>query len=449
MSKSRLQTLKRRTLVLSGVIVVLTGILVFRPSAATTQVTEDLPTLVAGFSGPNAASIEIEQTTGKGADAKQKVVRLQKRTTREGGDAWVVTTAFDYPANETSVSRLLSELAKARVAGESTRRPEAFADYAEGGAWTRVTIQDAADKDLVVLGVGTSSWKSGETNVLLEKDQPPRVVRVRNFSGDSASTRPESWFESRLFPGLESAQVESFEVVQKVEVDGKPATRVLSFKKRPQEAAAPSGDGKPAPPPPERGWDLVAPEPGPASRVDVEDLVRAFTGMLFEEVVGRPKGDEDAAKHGFDAPEVTATAVLAPEQPGAPARSFVLTIGKQDPEKKTWFARRGSLGRGEVRTDPWVFTLRDASETVGRFRNDPSKYKEAPKKEPAKDGAPPGPAGGPPGPAPAPEMGSPDGPPKEPAAPPPAPAAPGTAKPPEPAPPPAPPAPPEKPETPK
>ena len=412
---SRVHDLKRRSLIFGGATVVLVGLLVFRGSPVSTQTTEDLPALAPGFTSASAATIELRQAAGGDKPGEPaKAVRLVRRRDAEGAESWVVASAFDYPANETSVSRLLSELAKGRVAAESTRREEAFADYAQDGRWTDLTIQDAQGKELVALGVGKHSWQTSETNVLLRRDGPPRVVRVRNFGGDSASTRPEAWFESRMFPGLESDHVESIEVVQKVEVDGKPTTRRLAVVRRPEEPAPAPEPGKPPPLPPERGWDMTSPEQVRASREDVDNLVRAFTGLLFLDVVAQPAGAEEDAKHGFDAPEVVATVTLPPEQPNRPGRKLGLTLGKFDPEKKVWTARRAGAR--------WVFTVSD-NETVGRFRNDPAKYKETPKptapkepakdgpkepakdgpKEPAKDGAPPAPA----------DLGSPDGPPKE------------------------------------
>jgi hypothetical protein len=130
--------------------------------------------------------------------------------------------------------------------------------------------------------------------------------------------------------------------------------------------------------------------------VDVEDLVHNFTGLLFEDVIDRPKGTDGDAKHGFDAPEIVATATLARVRPDDEPQRITLTIGKLDPATKKWSARRSG--------EPWVFSLKDDERTVGRFRNDPAKFKETPKpaaSEAPKDGTPP--------PAPG-DVGNPDGP---------------------------------------
>ena len=412
---TRLAQLKRRTLIFSGVIAVLAGWLVFRPAETSTQRTEDLPALVPGFSSENAAFVDLRQGGSVMTGGQERLVTLKQRRERDGSATWVVSSAFDYPANDTYVSRLLSELAKARIVGERTRREDTFSDYAQDGAWIEVKVKDASEKELATVGIGKSSWKTGETNVLLRQGGPARVVAVRNMSGDSAKVKPEAWFEARMFPGLDRDDVEAFEVLQKVELEGKVTTRKLAFTKRPQEAAKPPEPGKPPEPPPERGWDMTSPDPGQASRVDVEDLVHAFTGLLFEDVIDRPKGTDGDAKHGFDAPEIVATATLARARPEDAPQRVTLTIGKLDPATKKWSARRSGA--------TWVFSLKDDERAVGRFRNDPSKFKEAPKPSAAdapKDGAPP--------PAPG-DAGSPDGPgdgtpPKEPA-----PGAPGEPKP--------------------
>lgn len=456
---TRLTTLKRRTLVLTGAIVLLSAFLVFRPAETSTQRTEDLPELVPGFSSENAAAIELKQGGSAMTAGKDRVVALTAERRRDGSKHWLVASAFDYPANETYVARLLSEIAKARVVGEATQREATFSDYAQDGAWIEVTVKDAGDKVLAAVAIGKNSWKTGETNVLLRQGGPPRVMRVRHLSGDSAQVKPEAWFEARMFPGLEREGVESFEVLQKVELDGKITPRRLAFRRRAKEAAKPAEPGKPPEPPTPRGWDMVSPEEAPASTPDVDDLVHAFTGLIFQDVIDRPKGAENDAKHGFDAPEVVATATFPPMQPGEDPQKVMLTVGKLDPATKLWSAKRAG--------SPWVFSLKDDERGIGRFRSDPSKFRETPKPaEPAKDATPP--------PAPG-EPGSPDGdaqPPKEPTppkepptpapapAPPPAPAPatpgepkPGAPKPGEPKPPEKPgvppPAPPEKPDAPK
>src|SRR5688572_500523 len=118
----RLAVLKRRTLVLTGVIVLLGGLLVFRRAETSTQRTEDLPALVPGFSSENAATIDLQQGGSLMTAGQERVVKLATRRERDGSERWVVASAFDYPANDTYVSRLLSEIAKARVVGEATRR---------------------------------------------------------------------------------------------------------------------------------------------------------------------------------------------------------------------------------------------------------------------------------------------------------------------------------------
>jgi hypothetical protein len=397
---SKLLTLQRRATVFAVVSVLLGFVWVFRSDATTTQTKEDLPRLFEGFSGANAHAIELVQAGGAAAGAAEKRVKLVRRVNeRTGEDAWVVASSFDHPANQDNVSRLLSELANARVSGEVTRRADTFTQYLKDGGkdgdWVKVTVTEQAGKELARLGVGARSWKTGETNVLLETGGPPRVVRVRDLTEDSARAASDAWLKTRIFDGLESKDVESFEVVQKVELDGKASTRTLAFTKRPQEAAK-EGEG----PPPERGWDMTSPTPGPALRTAVEDALRSMTGMLFEEVVDKLASGDGDAKYGFAAPEVVARVTLAPPGPGQAPVTARLVLGALDPAKQVWYARRGD--------QPYVYTVKDAEWTTGRLRNDPSKFVEAPK-EPEK---PPEPAA-PPAPPPEGSVGDPDGTPPE------------------------------------
>lgn len=415
---SKLDRLKRRLAVLAGGIVILTGLILVLGSPSAAQRTADLPPLLPGFASANAASVELRQAPSLLSGGKERVVRLARTAPdRSGATSWVVASAHDYPANQERVDRLFSELAAARVGSEATRRSEAFTDYVEDGAWVEVTVKDATGGTLAALGVGKSSGPAyGGGDTYMRLDGPPRVVRVKGFGADLVKAMPEAWLLTRLFNDLESAQVEAIEVVQKVEVDGKPSTRTLSFTKRPAEAPAAPAPGEPPPPPPERGWDMTLPEIGPASRLDVEDLVRAFTGLLFEDVVDRVQSGEGDAKYGFDAPEIVAKVTLAPAEPGKRGRVAILTLGRKDPATNVWYARRSP--------DTWVFTLKDNDWSVGRFRNDPSKYKATPPPAPETPKPPePAPA------APAPEGGSPDGPAPAPGPAQPAPAPPDAPKP--------------------
>jgi hypothetical protein len=415
---SKLVRLRRRATVFAVVSVLLAIVCVFRSAETTTQKKEDLPRLVEGFSGANAHAIELVQAGSAATGGVERRVKLVRRANERTGEAtWVVASSFDHPANQDNVARLLSELANARVSGEVTQRAETFVQYVKDGGkdgdWVKVTVTEQAGKELARLGVGAHSWKTGETNVLLETGGPPRVVRVRDLTEGSAKATSESWLKTRVFDGLDSKDVESFEIVQKVELDGTASTRTLAFTKRPQEAAK-EGEG----PPPERGWDMTSPTPGPALRTSVEDALRSMTGMLFEEVVDKLASGDGDAKYGFAAPEVVARVTLAPPAPGQAPVTARLVLGALDAEKKVWYARRSD--------QPFVYTVKDAEWTTGRLRNDPSKFVEAPK-EPEK---PPEPAA-PPAPAPEGSVGDPDGTPPE------------GEKPPEPAP--APPAPSEQP----
>jgi|GEM_PF-4277220 len=357
----KLITLKRRCAVFGALIVLCSLALVFRPAETSTQRTEDLPALVDGFASASADSIEITQGGSLLSGGEPRRVLLERRQTREGTPVWVVASAFDYPAGDTQVTRLLSEISQARVVTETTRRADAFEQYVEDGSWIEVKVKDQAGAGLAAFGVG----KARDSETHLRLDAPARVVRVRNFAASSARATPEAWFQARMFPDLESRNIETLEIVQKTEVDGQPTTRKLSFVKRAQEAAV---DGEP---PPERGWDMLSPESAPASRVDVDDLARSVVGLIFRDVVARLETGDGDPKLGFAAPEIVATAVFAPLAPGKPGQRIMLTLGALDADTKLWYARRGGA--------PYVFTVADDDYTTGRLRNDPSKYKETPK----------------------------------------------------------------------
>ncbi len=435
----KLVSLKRRCAVFGALIALCSVALVFRPAETSTQRTEDLPALFEGFSSAGVTSIELTQGGSLLSGGKPRRVLLERREARDGTPVWVVASAFDYPAGDTQVTRLLSEISQARVVTETTRRAEAFDQYVEDGSWIEVKLKGEAGAGVAAFGVG----KARDSETHLRLDAPARVVRVRNFNASSARATPEAWFQARMFPDLESRNLETLEVVQKIEVDGQPSTRKLSFVKRAQEAAV-AGE-----PPPERGWDMTSPEAAPASRVDVDDLARALVGLIFQDVVAKPETGDGDAKFGLAVPEIVATATFTPLEPGKPGKRISLTLGALDAETKLWYARRGGA--------PYVFTVRDDDYATGRLRNDPSKYKETPK--PAGDK----PAGDAPGDAPpAPDapkdggIGDPDGgagpggeKPPEPAPEPPQPPEPAPAPAPESPKPPEPPKPPEQPGAPK
>ncbi|MFM8980294.1 MAG: DUF4340 domain-containing protein [Planctomycetia bacterium] len=384
----KIESLRRRILVLSILAVALAAAWVFRPAEVTTQRTEELPALVEGFTSDQATRISVQQAGSLQTAGAPRKVTLERRATRDGGSAWVVTSAFGYPAGDDKVARLLSEISQAKVASEATRRADAFEQYVQDGAWIEVKVEDTAGKVLAAFGVG----KTLESETALRLDTPaPRVVRVRNFAAWSARPVPEAWLETRMFPDAEARNLEQLEIVQRVEVDGQPRTRTILLRKLPQEAAK---EGQPAP---ERGWELLGDDGGPASRAEVEDVARALTGLIFQDVVARSEGKPDA-KCGLDAPEVGATGTFASSEPGKPGARIRLALGAKDAEGKQWYARRGS--------EDWVFTVRDDDYSTGRLRADPAKFKAAPPAPPAAAEVPGAPAPLPGGQVP---QGSPDG----------------------------------------
>lgn len=374
----KIESLRRRITVLSILAVALAAAWVFRPAEVSTQRTEELPALVEGFTSDQAARITLEQAGSLITAGTARKVTLERRATRDGGTAWAVSSAFGYPAGDDKVARLLSEISQARVSSEATRRSEAFEQYVQDGAWVEVKVEDAAGKVLAAFGVG----KALEAETALRVNTPaPRVLRVRNFAAWSARAVPEAWLETRMFPDADARSLEQLEIVQRVEVEGQPSTRTILLRKLAQEAAP---EGQPLP---ERGWELVGEGGGPASRAEVEDVARALTGLIFQDVVARAEGKPDA-RYGLDRPEVVATGTFASTEPGKPGARIRLALGAKDGDGKAWYARRG--------TEDWVFTVRDDDYSTGRLRADPSKFKAAP----------PAPAAPPPAEVP---QGSPDG----------------------------------------
>jgi hypothetical protein len=332
----RIQSLRRRIAVFGGAVFLLAAALVLLPSPTSAVKSSDLPLVFARFADQSDSARSVEIVQG------EKRVALVRREAE-----WVLESAFDHPARPGKVQALLSAIGRARQQGIATRRAETFGQYAPADGWIQVTVRDAAGASLAELSVGKTRYP--EIYLRTKDGESERVVTASDFSADAASVRPREWIDTLLWEGLREKGIVRIEVEQRKEK----RTIALARESKPEDEDAPAT------------WKMLSPSEGEADATGAGDLVRSFTGMNIEEIVGGATSQDPEKTFGFDEPTIVVTAHgPAPEKEGEPAPKFVLTIGKKAEDTNSWFVRRGS--------DSWVFKVADYS--LSAFRKEPDAF---------------------------------------------------------------------------
>lgn len=347
---NHLRTLTRRNLILGGIAVVLAIILMVRDDGTTSVDRSALPLAFPGFNAESVRRVELRQP-GAG-DAAAKSIRLELTS---GGGAWTLASHHDYPT-QAGASRLLDAIAGARLRGEITKRKETFAKYADDSGWIDVTLTDLQGAETLSFGIGRYAYP--ETFLRLGSGDDQRVVKVLNLSPGAARVDAGSWIETRIWPGLTASDAIRIDVEQRED------KRVLSFIKRGQEAADVETES-PAliESQPDKIWWMATPDVGDAKKLAVEDLVRAFTGVLIEDVVAGDASGADAATYGLDEPTTVVRLWTLPE--GGSVEKSTLVVGKRVEGKEQWYARREGAR--------WVFTVNATS--LGRMHQMPADFR--------------------------------------------------------------------------
>ena len=104
---------------------------------------------------------------------------------------------------------------------------------------------------------------------------------------------------------------------------------------------------------------LDSPQQADADTFEVQDVARAATGLLVDDVVASGVTATDAAKYGLDKPEVVVTLYEAVDDT---IRQHVLILGKQTEAKDSWYVQRKGA--------PWVYTVA-AGKNVNSLRTEP------------------------------------------------------------------------------
>jgi len=390
---TKVESLRRRNLILGVVAVALLAFVVLRPSETSAVATEAYPALFPDLEVAQARTVVLRRVPKTGAEAAPEEMRLQ----RADETSWVLATSFGYPASTEKVQRFLEDLQGARRKKVVTERAETFDEYAATDGWVHVEVTGAAGKVLASADLGKSAgWPDGF--VRMDQDEKPVVVRAYNLSATDARLAADAWTEAALWPGLTLPDVQMIDVHQRRE------KQVLSFVRQERPVEKPEGEEAAggAEPATESVWVMRAPKQADPEIFRVEGLVRTFTGMRFSKIVGNEPGDAADQHYGLDEPAYRVVVHTRPPEGADEGPKYVLLVGREVPPEKegatpdAWYVRREG--------DDWVFAVRAVS--IGDFKQAPDDY--LPKAEEPE--APEEPAGEP-GEAPPPEdrgTGSPD-----------------------------------------
>ncbi len=357
---SHLRNLTRRNIILVVIALGLALVLVLRPDTVTSVDRDDLPLVFEGFARAEVRRIDLAQPLAKEV---QKPLRLQLGA---GGGSWTLASHFQYPT-QAGAARLLDAIASARSRGEVTRRKETVAKYAGDEGWIEVTLTDVQGKESVQFGIGRYVYP--ETFLRVGKGDDQRVVKALNISPGVARTDARSWIETRIWPDLSSTNAIRIDVEQRRD------ERTISIGKRGEppadvEADVPDVVADDA----DKIWWVLSPVAGDAKKLATEDLLRGFTGVLIEDIVGGDATGGDAAKFGFDDPTLNVTLF---HKVGDKVSKAKLVVGSRVEGQDQWHVYRGGAR--------WVFTVNASS--LSRMRQMPADFL-APPPEPAKDADP-------------------------------------------------------------
>ena len=151
---SKLQSLRRRNLVLFGLVVVLLGVYFLRPSTTSSVREGNYPFAFPDFDKDATNRIELSKLSPLGEPGAKLVLQ------RGSGSQWQLESHFRYPL-KMGAEGLLDGMAAARIKSEVTSREDTFSKYAGIDGWTEIAVIDARGKTVLQFGLGGRWRKEG------------------------------------------------------------------------------------------------------------------------------------------------------------------------------------------------------------------------------------------------------------------------------------------------
>ncbi len=354
MERTPVRVLERRNLILGGLAVLLGLWLILRPEPARGVALDALPKLLPDLDPSAVREIDIESTDPERPDSPERV-RVQRRDLT----SWVLPDRYDHPVLPNAAERLLDAIADARDRGTVTSRADTFERYRPSTGWKSVTLKDGAGRTLARLDLGRSD--RSDLLVRLGEGAGARIARVARLRPSVAPTRMTEWIETQLWPGtLRSATLVRLDL-DRTASGGK---RVVAVK----HGITAEGLGVASPPidadAPERLWSLIEPSPAEADRLAIEEIGRAFTGLVVADVVAAESSAGEAT-FGFDKPDLVA---VFHELVGDKVTAHRLVVGARAADKDAWYVR--------VEGRPFVYLV-ESGHNLSRLRSEPAEIAPA------------------------------------------------------------------------
>jgi Domain of unknown function (DUF4340) len=229
-------------------------------------------------------------------------------TCQREGSSWEIVKPLALPADQTSVSSLLSSLTDATTEEVIDPHPADLKAYGLATPRETVEVNTNAQPRHLVLRLGDETPTSG--GVYAQVEGKPEVVTVAAYLRDSLR---KSLFDLRD----KRAVTLTSDQIQRIDVSGKDTTYTLLKN-------------------PEGVWDLDLPPTVRADHFTVDNLVTTLHNLTMKSVVAENK--QRAASFGLGSPTFT----IALSGPGA---SQILQLGNEEkgPEGENYYAVNSGL----------------------------------------------------------------------------------------------------------
>ncbi len=296
--------------------------------------------LFAGFDPYKAARVEITKPGGE-----EKVV-LEKRKTEEQ-EEWILSSLHGYLANQKRVNDLFATIGRLQSYDLLEDAAENFDEPYQVGPDTGTRVQITNEDGVLVVdfyqGAVVGDFNDPQFRrrqmkfpAYVRKSNEKRIYQVYNFFPvESSSSR---WADSTL------ARFDASKV-SRIELEGsKVGDQKIVIVKEGQD------------------WKLLNPKPMPAQKEAVEAMIRSFSSLVFQDLVGKK---DDLAAYGLDAPALKVRMKLDDGQ------EYSLEVGKVM-EDRSYYATKGE-------TDSFVYKIHYLSvDTIGKTPEELSQPEKKP-----------------------------------------------------------------------
>ena len=177
---NRLKTLQRRNVVLFVLALVMTAVLVVRPSLSSSSNADSWSRAFPDFQTDLVRRVVIRRDGVADGEGETESSTL---TLAQGADgAWVVASEDGYPARADAVATLLDGISNMRSRKEVTTRTETFDRYTAHDGFTEIQVLGPGDKVLASFALGRDADKYPEVFTRVGDGDEQRILRSETYT---------------------------------------------------------------------------------------------------------------------------------------------------------------------------------------------------------------------------------------------------------------------------